>query len=241
MLHSTGADTEDELAMVRDLKHRYVDGLILVSLHLTDAHADELRRAAAPVVVIGGSTKGTPVDSVRVFSRKGAREAVRHLHAAGRRRIAFVNGPQHTAPGMSRRLGYLDGLRSCGIARDDTLIEVAADFMIEPGRTATARLLSRATPDAIFCANDLLAIGALSALREAGLDVPGDVALVGVDNTTLAEVTWPTLTSVDLGSASRASIAAELLLERIEGLADEPRMLGVEPRLVVRASCGAKA
>jgi LacI family transcriptional regulator len=241
LLHSTGADPEDELAMVRDLKHRHVDGLILVSLHLTDAHADELRRAAAPVIVIGGSTKGTPVDSVRVFSRKGAGEAVRHLHAVGRRRIAFVNGPQHTAPGLSRRLGYLDGLRSCGIARDDTLIEVAADFMIEPGRTATARLLERLTPDAIFCANDLLAIGALSALRDAGLDVPGDVALVGVDNTTLAEVTWPTLTSVDLGSAARARLAAELLLERIEGLSDEPRMLGVEPRLIVRASSGAPA
>ena len=63
MLHSTGADAEDELAMLRDLKHRYVDGLILASLHLTEAHADELRRAAAPVIVIGRPTKGTPVDS----------------------------------------------------------------------------------------------------------------------------------------------------------------------------------
>ena len=238
MLHSTGADAEDELAMVRDLKHRYVDGLILVSLHLTDAHADELRRAAAPVIVIGSPPKGTAVDSVRPYSRKGAAEAVRHLHAGGRRRIAFVNGPQHTAPGSSRRLGYLDGLRSCGVARDDARCEVADDFMIEPGRSATKRLLERTTPDAIFCANDLLAIGALSALREAGLDVPGDVALVGVDNTTLAEVTWPTLTSVDLGSAERARLAAELLFERIEGLSGEPRMLGVEPRLVVRASSG---
>jgi LacI family transcriptional regulator len=238
MLHSTGADAEDELAMVRDLKHRFVDGLILASLHLTEAHADELRRAAAPVIVIGSPTKGTPTDAVRAHSRKGAAEAVRHLHANGRRRIALVNGPQHTAPGVSRRLGYFDGLRSCGLARDDALCEVAADFMIEPGRRATARLLERVTPDAIFCANDLLAIGALSALREAGLDVPGDVALVGMDNTALAEVTWPTLTSVDLGSAERARIAAELLLERIEGQASEPRTVGVAPRLVVRASSG---
>jgi LacI family transcriptional regulator len=241
LLHSTGADAEDELAIVRDLKHRYVDGLILVSLHLTDAHAEELRRAAAPVIVIGSPPKGTAADSVRPYSRKGAAKAVRHLHAGGRRRIAFVNGPQHTAPGSSRRLGYLDGLRSCGITRDDTLIEVAADFMIEPGRTATARLLGRATPDAIFCANDLLAIGAISALREAGLDVPGDVALVGVDNTTLAEVTWPTLTSVDLGSAARARIAAELLLARIEEPGRETQVVGVEPRLVVRASSGSPA
>lgn len=236
LLHSTGADAEDELALVRDLKNRFVDGLILASLHLTDAHRDELGRAAVPVVVLGRPVSGTPVDTVRAYSRKGAAEAVRHLHTAGRRRIAFVNGPQHTAPGSSRRLGYLDGLRSCGIARDDDLIEVADDFMVEPGNEATKRLLARSRPDAIFCANDLLAIGALAAVRDEGLDVPRDVALVGMDNSALAEVAWPALTSVDLGSAERAGIAAELLLERIEDPAREPRIVGVEPRLAVRAS-----
>ena len=239
MLHSTGADAEDELAMIRDLKHRFVDGLILASLDLTEAHADELRHAAAPVILIGRPTTSTTVDTVRANSRKGASEAVRHLHAAKRRRIAFLNGPQHTAPGSSRRLGYLDGLRSCSLARDDALIEVAADFMIEPGRRATERLLARERPDAILCANDLLAIGALAALRDAGLDVPRDVALVGMDNTPLSEVTWPTLTTVDLGSSERARIAAEMLLERIEDPAREMRIVGVEPRLVVRASSGA--
>jgi LacI family transcriptional regulator len=239
MLHSTGADTEAELAMVRDLKHRFVDGLILASLHMTDAHAEELRRAAAPVVVIGRPTGGTAVDTVRAHSRKGAADAVRHLFDAGRRRIAFVNGPQHTVSGSSRRRGYLDGLRSSAVARDDALIEVADDFMIEPGRRATERLLERARPDAVLCANDLLAIGALAALRAACLDVPRDVALVGMDNCALAEVTWPALTSVDLGSAERAGIAAELLLERIEDPAREPRVVGIEPRLVVRASSGA--
>jgi LacI family transcriptional regulator len=238
LLHSTGADAEDELAMVRDLKHRFVDGLILASLHLTDVHADELRRAAAPVVVIGRPTKGTPVDTVRAYSRKGAAEAVRHLHGAGRRRIALVNGPQHTAPGASRHLGYLDGLRSCGLRRDDKRIEVAADFMVEPGRRATERLLRRVRPDAILCANDLLAIGALAALRDAGLDVPAEVAVVGMDNTALSEVTWPPLTSVDLGSGERARIAVELLLDRIERPERAPRVLGYDPRLVVRASSG---
>ena len=241
MLHSTGADMEDELAIVRDLKHRFVDGLILASLHLTDVHADELRRAAAPVVLIGRPTTGTTVDTVRTYSRKGASEAVRHLYGANRRRIGFVNGPQHTLPGASRRLGYLDGLRSCSLARDDTLIEVADDFMIEPGRRAAVRLLERGRLDAILCANDLLAIGGLAALRDAGLDVPGDVALVGMDNTPLSEVTWPTLTTVDLGSAERARIAADMLLERIEDPAREPRVVGVAPRLVIRASSGAQS
>ena len=236
MLHSTGADAADELAMLRDLKNRFVDGLILVSLDLTDAHVDELARAAAPVVVIGGPRSDAITDTVHAFSRKGAAEAVRHLHSVGRRRIAFVNGPQHTTPGASRRLGYLDGLRSCGLARDDSLIEVADDFMIEPGTSATERLLERGRPDAVFCANDLLAVGALAALRAAGLDVPSDVAVVGMDNTPLSKVTWPPLTSVDLGSAERARIAAELLFDRIETPDRKPRAVGVDPRLVVRGS-----
>jgi LacI family transcriptional regulator, galactose operon repressor len=241
LLHSTGADADDELAMLRDLKHRFVDGLILASLDLTESHAVELERAAAPVIVIGRPTPGTRVDTVRAYSRRGAAEAVRHLYSLGRRRIAFVNGPTHTVSGSSRRLGYLDGLRSCGVARDDTLCEVADDFMVEPGHSATERLLERTRPDALLCANDLLAVGALVALREAGLGVPGDVALVGMDNSALSEVTWPTLTTVDLGSAERARIAAELLLERIEQPEREVEVVGVQPRLVVRASSGESA
>lgn len=239
MLHSTGADPEDELEMLRDLKRRYVDGLILCSLHLTAAHETELAAAAVPVIVIGRPTK--LADSVRANSRKGAAEAVKHLHAGGRRRIALLNGPQHTAPGSSRRLGYLDGLRACGLDRDDALCEVADDFMVEPGRCAAERLLARTKPDAIFCANDLLAVGALSALRTANLDVPGDLALVGMDNTGLSELTWPPLTTIDLGSSERARIAAELLLKRIERPGRRLQSVGVEPRLVVRASSGAKA
>jgi LacI family transcriptional regulator len=238
MLQSTGADTNEELETLRDLKRRHVDGLILCSLHLTDAHTVELARAAVPVVLIARPGKDCPVDTVRANSRKGAAEAVRHLHAAGRRRIAFLNGPQHTAPGSSRRAGYFDGLRACGLERDDGLIEVARDFMVEPGREAAERLLARVKPDAIFCANDLIAIGALAALRAANFDIPGDVAVVGMDNTTLSTVTWPPLTTIDLGSAERARIATELLLKRIEHPARKPRSVGVEPRLVVRASTG---
>jgi LacI family transcriptional regulator len=241
LLHSTGAEAEDELAMLRDLKQRFVDGLILCSLRITDVHARELERAAAPVIVIGTPPKGTRVDTVRPKSRRGAAEAVRHLHAVGRRRIAFVNGPQQTVPGGARRLGYLDGLRACGLERDDELCVVADDFMVEPGRRAAERLLERAKPDAIFCANDLIAVGALAALRERHIDVPQEVAVVGMDNTGLSELTWPALTTIDLGSAERARIAAELLFKRIEDPSREPESVSVDPRLVVRASTVAGA
>jgi LacI family transcriptional regulator len=238
LLHSTGADLEDELAFVRDLKRRFADGLILVSLRMTDEHVAELDAAAAPVVVIGRPTKGTRVDTVRANSRRGAAEAVRHLHAAGRRRIAFLNGPLETAPATSRRLGYLDGLRACGLPCDDALLETANDFMVEPGHAAVARLLARINPDAILCANDLIAFGALGALREYGLAVPADVAVIGMDNTYLCDFTQPALTSVDLGADQRARVAAELLLKRIERPNRKARSVEVEPRLVVRETCG---
>jgi LacI family transcriptional regulator len=241
LLHSTGADSEDELAMIRDLRHRYVDGLILACLDVTPEHISELSLSAAPVVVIGRPPAGTSVDTVRAYSRKGAADAVRHLHATGRTRIAFVNGPTHTVSGSSRRRGYLDGLRSCGHPRDEQLIEVASDFMVEPGRTAAESLLARVRPDAILCANDLLAVGVLAALREAQLDVPTQVALVGMDNSDLSALTWPALTTVDLGASERARIAVELLLARIEEPGREPQVVGVEPRLVVRDSSGASA
>jgi LacI family transcriptional regulator len=166
---------------------------------------------------------------------------MRHLYDAGRRRIALVNGPERTAPGSARKLGYLDGLRACGLERDEALLETADDFTIDAGRAAVERLIGRTRPDAIFCANDLLALGALSALRDVGLEVPRDVALVGMDNTNLSAVTSPPLTTVDLGSAERARTAVELLLARIEHPGRRARDVGVEPRLVVRGSCGAAA
>jgi LacI family transcriptional regulator len=230
ILHSTDGDTVDELGFLSDLKQRYVDGLILCSLDFTAAHAAAVVGAAVPVAVI-----------VRANSSHGAADAVRHLHACGRRRIALVNGPERTAPGAARRRGYLDGLRSRSLGRDDGLVEVASDFTIDAGQEATGQLLARARPDAIFCANDLLAIGALAALRAAGLNVPGDVGLVGMDDTTLARVTSPPLTSVDLGGGERARIAAELLLARIERPNRRPRTVAVEPRLVVRESSGMPA
>src|SRR6266436_1897457 len=94
ILHSTDADVEDELGFLEALKQRFVDGLILVALDFTEAHARAIAAAAVPVTVIGSPAKGTRVDTVRADSRRGAADAVRHLHERRRRRIGFVNGPE---------------------------------------------------------------------------------------------------------------------------------------------------
>jgi LacI family transcriptional regulator len=235
LLHSTDADVDDEIEVLRSLGQRYVDGLVLCPLRITDRHAEELRRAQVPVVVIGQLPAGIPADNVRADSRTGSALAVRHLVDSGRRRIAFIDGPVDTVPGEARYRGYVEGLEACGIGVDEALIEFA-DFQVAGGAEAMSRLLQRAELDAVFAANDLMALGAMQALRAAGRSIPGDVAVVGMDDTDLAETAWPPLTSVSLGSSERGRLAADLLLQRLTDGSRPFVRTTVPPRLHIRGS-----
>ncbi|MFE2375782.1 LacI family DNA-binding transcriptional regulator [Streptomyces sp. NPDC059398] len=236
LLHSTGAVVEDELDAVRSLGDRTSDGLILCPIRVTDAYAQVLGAAAAPVVIIGSPPEDVPVDSVRADSVRGAGLAVRHLYETGRRRIAFINGPLDTVPGRNRATGYRRALDALGLPYDESLV-VSTGFATESGAAAAERLLA-ASPDALFCANDQLAVGALRTLHSRGVRIPDDIAVAGMDDSSLAQAAWPPLTSVDLGSAERGSRAAELLLARLgRGTVPEaPQHSTAVPRLVVRAS-----
>ncbi|MER6106048.1 LacI family DNA-binding transcriptional regulator [Streptomyces sp. NPDC001832] len=242
LLHSTDAVVDDELAVLRSLGDRTSDGLIICPIRITDEHVEALRTAAGPVVVIGSLPDGVPVDSVRADSVAGAALAVRHLYETGRRRIAFVNGPCDTVPGRNRDEGYRTALAECGLVYDASLV-VHTDFGIDSGAEAAERLLADRTsrPDAVFCANDQLALGVARALHSRNLRIPQDVAVAGMDDSVLAQAGWPPLTSVDLGSTERGRHAAELLLERLGQATDHPeistpRSSTAPPRLVVRAS-----
>jgi LacI family transcriptional regulator, galactose operon repressor len=242
LLHSTDAVAEDEIAVLRSLGDRTSDGLIICPIRITEDHVRALTTAAGrgPVVVIGSLPAGVPVDSVRADSVAGAAIAVRHLHATGRRRIAFINGPPDTVPGHNRERGYRAALAECGLPYEDGLV-VHTDFGIESGTAAAGRLLRAAAPppDAIFCANDQLALGAAHALLARGLRIPEDIAVVGMDDSALAQAGWPPLTSVDLGSSERGRRAAELLLDHLRPDREPvpaPRTTTAPPRLVVRGS-----
>ncbi|MEV0645963.1 LacI family DNA-binding transcriptional regulator [Phytomonospora sp. NPDC050363] len=244
-VHATGADVAGEVELLDGLARRYVDGLVISPIRITDAHLTALGRAPTPVVVVGSlpddmpATK-KPIDNVRADSHTGVGLAIRHLVESGRRRIGFVNGPLDTVPGAARRAGYLDALEAEGLPFDPVLVE-PADFHYAAGRAATRRLLDRAEPDAILCANDLIAVGALHAVLSAGKRVGEDVALVGMDDTDLAEMAFPQLSSVSLGSAERGRLAAELLLARLAEPTRPAQRVTVAPTLVVRASSGRTA
>ena len=236
VLSSTGSDPVDQITLLKSLNRGFADGLILSPLRVTSELVDELRASRLPLVIIGSLPEGVDVDNVRANSRKGVGLAVKHLHAQGRHHIAFLNGPLDTVPGTARLAGYLKAMTALALPVTSDLQVEATDFTYQAGLVATSILLNQSSPDAIVCANDLLAVAAMKVIVGRGLQVPQDIALVGMDNTTIAELANPALTSVDLGSAKRARKAAKLLLARLEDPDRPIQSIVVSPTLVVRES-----
>jgi DNA-binding LacI/PurR family transcriptional regulator len=173
----------------------HVDGALLVSLHGDDPLPNWLAERDIPVVVGGRPPRGAQVSYVDVDNRQGARSAVEHLTALGRMHIATIAGPTDMGAGIDRLAGYRDAIGETGPA-DPELVAVA-DFSQEGGGAAMRSLLSRRPDvDAVFAASDLMAIGAMQAIREAGRRIPDDIAVVGFDDSPVAEMADPALTSV---------------------------------------------
>jgi LacI family transcriptional regulator len=236
VIASTGSDAADQLDLLASLNHGYSDGLILIPLRITDELVAALQATRQAVVVIGSLPPSVDVDNVRANSAAGVGLALAHLHSTGRRHIAFVNGPVDTVPGTARLAGYLRHSAELGLFTSAELQVEASDFTFDAGVPAIERLLAQSTPDAVVCANDLLAVAALNVLRSRRLAVPDDIAVVGMDDTDIALLVSPTLTSVNLGSARRAAAAAQLLLERLAEPELPARRITDEPSLTVRES-----
>lgn len=234
VLSSTGPDPDALVDLLRSLNRGYADGLVLTPLRMNDALVEALRSSRVPIAVVGTIPEDLPIDSVRADSRAGIRLAVDHLRSLGRRSIAFIGGPVDTGPGAARLAGYLDAMSSQ--PANPELLVFADDFTHRAGRAAAEALLDQASPDAIICANDLLAVGALHTLRRRGLSAPDDIALVGMDNTDAARLAAPSITSVKLRSARRARVAADLLMARIADPDRPVQHLVIEPGLAVRES-----
>ncbi|MEV4264180.1 LacI family DNA-binding transcriptional regulator [Kribbella sp. NPDC049584] len=231
---TTGPDVVDEVALVRGMARGYADGLLISPIRVDEDLVKSIRECEVPVVVAGNVPAKAGVDTVRANSPKGMLLALEHLVARGRNRIAFLNGPADTVPGAARAKGFADALKAHGL--EPIAVAEATDFTFAAGRTAAPDLLTAGGFDAVVCANDLLAVGLMHELAAVGLEVPGDVAVVGMDDSELAEQCFPTLTSVNLGSAERGRRAAELLLARIEDNDRTPRRIVVQPSLSIRRS-----
>ncbi|MBN1810323.1 MAG: LacI family DNA-binding transcriptional regulator [Anaerolineae bacterium] len=221
----------------RLLHSGYADGVIVASAPLNDPLVPNLLRDGVPFVSIG-RYPDERVHYVDIDNVGGARMAVNHLLRLGHRRIATITGRQDIVAGQDRLQGYRQGLEARGIPVDERLI-AAGDFT-EEGGMAAMRALLPLEPTAVFTANDTMAVGAMRVLRNAGLRVPQDVAVVGFDDTPIASSVEPALTTMRQPIERLGAMAVDVLVNMLQNPSpqDAHRIL-IPAELIVRSSCGA--
>jgi LacI family transcriptional regulator len=231
------AEPEYERRTIRQIMHSaLIDGVILASQLNDDPVGQALIEGDIPFIMVGRHPTNERVNYIDVDNRNAARDAVTHLLRLERRRIAAITGPQNMIAGADRLQGYLDALRTRGIASVSDLI-VEADFTEAGGYVAMQRLLAH-RPDAVFVGSDAMALGALRALRDAGRRVPEEVAMVGFDDMPFAARTDPPLTTVRQPIHRMGQVAAETLIDIITTSDAQPRRIILPTELVIRSSCG---
>lgn len=223
---------------LRRARHHRVDGVVLMGVDRDDPEVEKLLESNMPLIAVDLDVVGERASYVASDNVGGARLAVRHLHELGHRRIATIAGPEETKPGADRLLGYRAELQALGVERRDDY-EQAGDFYSESGEVAMRALLELAEPPtAVFAAADLMAVGAIKAANDAGLRVPGDLAVVGFDDIQLAGLLNPSLTTIRQDKPGLGLAAARALVEQIERPHISPPALTLPVELVVRASSG---
>jgi LacI family transcriptional regulator len=224
---------QDEMSAVLGAMRGRVDGLIVMS---PDREASTLwgqLPLGVPTVLL--NSMGDQVRTITIDNYGGASAMVKHLRSLGHAHIAFIKGPEQNADASERLRGFRDA------AGDAVTNEVPGDFSEEAGYAAARALLAMTErPSAIFAANDAMAIGALSALREAGVTVPDHIALAGFDDIPIARFVTPPLTTVNVAIAELGRRAFELLEQRLHDPVHEPQNDVLPTTLVIRASCGAR-
>jgi len=237
LLDYTNREREQELLVAAGLRPHLIDGLILDAQRLT---TEDLKAGQLPIVLLGERVYDGPYDHVVIDNVAAARLATEHLIAIGRRRIAAIglwDPPACGAPHL-RLQGYLEALDAAGIAADPRLQARAFKWYRAPGAAAMRALLALPDPpDAVFCFADLLAVGAISALHQAGIRIPEDVAVVGFDDVDDARFTVPPLTSISPDKAAIGKLSVDLLIQRVTGTRTAPPQCFEQPfELVVRQS-----
>jgi DNA-binding LacI/PurR family transcriptional regulator len=218
----------------RYLRQGHVDGALLISVHGDDPLPDHVLQTGTPTVLGGRPIRPLDMSFVDVDNRGGARDAVRHLISRGRTRIATIAGPADMAVGVDRLDGYRDAMRQARLRAGRELTE-HGDFSQDSGTAAMRALLARAPAiDAVFAASDLMAAGAMRALKAAGRKVPADVAIVGWDDSTTALYTEPAMTSVRQPIDLMGRQMTTLLIEEITNPAATRRAVILNTELVVR-------
>ncbi|HYK04321.1 MAG TPA: LacI family DNA-binding transcriptional regulator [Thermoanaerobaculia bacterium] len=236
LVSSSHSDAQEMSAMLRALRGR-VDGLIVMSPDVELGSLSRALTAHSPAVLLNSATNARP--TIRIDNYTGACSMTEHLIALGHRQIAFITGPERNADAAERLRGYRAALGPTNGAKRGQL-EIEGDFTEESGYRAVAKILAlKQRPTAIFAANDAMAIGALRALREAGIAIPDDMALAGFDDIPMARYLTPQLTTVRVDIAEMGRRAVEYLVASLDGESAVRKHEVIPTTLVVRESCSA--
>jgi LacI family transcriptional regulator len=234
LLHTK--EEEDKLHP-RILRTQLFDGVIVQAAQIGDALISQMVEHDVPFVMIGRPENDSVISFVNADNVIGAYTAVSHLIQLGYKRIASITGPCDQSAGLDRRQGYMNALRDRGRGCDDNLI-VQGDFTETGGYINMQRLLPH-KPDAVFVASDTMAFGAMRALRQVGLSVPQDVAMVGFDDLMPSATSDPPLTTIRQPILRVGAQVVETLIDILHNGLKPARRIVMPTELVIRSSCGA--
>ncbi|SHH28129.1 transcriptional regulator, LacI family [Jatrophihabitans endophyticus] len=237
LVDETGGDAAREGALLGRVGTSMVDGLVVSPWSLSP---DDIAGAAGdlPVVILGERAAAT-VDRVAIDNVAAARDATAHLLATGRRRLGVIGLQPHlaNATAVQRLRGVHEALAAAGVAPDPAREIATRTLHRDDGATATADLLARAPDvDGVVCFTDELALGVLRALADRGRSVPGDVAVIGIDDIEDGRFSVPRLSTVAPDKARIAEVAVDTLLRRVTGAPGDPTDVVAAHRLIVRES-----
>ena len=237
ILGNTGNSLEREQHLVQVLVDRQIDGLIAATSAVRSQHLLDAQASGVGVVLVDSDLPGSGLDSVTIDNVFAAQQGMRHLLAAGHRRIGVITGPLSARFDQQRLEGVRSAMAAAGGALDERLV-VQADLEAKGGEAAARRLMSlRAPPTAVFVTNNMMALGFLTGLAALGLHVPEDVSLLAFDDQDWYSVAAPPLTGISNPSYQMGHVAAHRLLGQIAGEAPVPLAPAIlDATLVLRRS-----
>jgi len=230
-------NVQENWSYLRLINSRRVDGIIVVRPRSRDTRIDLLREKQFPFVVIGATNLSDDFISVAEDEIMGAHLVVDHLVSQGHQRIALVNAPANLFFALNYATGFRQTMEQAGLTVDENLILNVETFSQKAGYNIAQTLLSKAeAPTAIVVADDLVALGVMSAVQDQGLQVGSDVMVTGYGDILLAEYAQPPLTTVRRATATLGQTACEMLIARLRGDATNHQHIVLKPSLVIRQS-----
>ncbi|MEM8985693.1 MAG: substrate-binding domain-containing protein [Pseudomonadota bacterium] len=236
LLGDTDGQKDRETAYGLLLSRRQADGLIQLGPHTPQSFVASTATSPARIVHACEAPRRSQHPSIRIDNEQAARTMTQHLIDTGARRIAVITGPTEGPLTRDRLSGWKKGLQQNGLTQDPNLI-ISGDFTLASGSEGAKQLLKYAhKPDAVFCFNDEMAIGAIKVFKAAGLQIPGDIAVAGFDDIDVAQFCDPSLTTIAQPKGRIGSLAMKMLLDLIENKAVDKQNHVLKAELVIRDS-----